>query len=102
MNSFSERVYEIVEKIPYGKVMSYGQIAWMLGHPKSARAVGQAMSRCLDDLPWHRVVKSDGSIANSMHAEIRKALLKEEGVEFINENKVGEESFAFFELGIRN
>ena len=49
--------------IPRGRVVSYGQIAYMLGAPRAARQVGWAMRRCPDDLPWQRVVMSDGSIA---------------------------------------
>lgn len=88
MDSFYNQVYEIVGKIPYGKVVSYGQIAWMLGRPRSARAVGQAMRRCPSELPWHRVVRSDGAIAQSVHADLRKAMLKAEGVPFLSEDRV--------------
>lgn len=88
MDSFYKQVYEIVGKIPYGKVVSYGQIGWMLGRPYSARAVGQAIGHCPNELPWHRVVLSDGSIAKSMHADLRKAMLEAEGVPFVSDNRV--------------
>ena len=88
MDSFYEQIYKVVRQIPYGKVMSYGQIAWSLGRLRSARAVGQAMANCPNDLPWHRVVMSDGSIAKSMHAEMRRAMLEAEGVPFVSENRV--------------
>ena len=48
MTPFNEQVYSIVEKIPCGKVVSYGQIAWILGRPRGARLVGRAMRYCLD------------------------------------------------------
>lgn len=88
MNSFSEQVHEIVGQIPYSKVVSYGQIAWMLGRPGAARAVGQAMRNCPPKLPWHRVILSDGSIAKSEHGELHKAMLKAEDVPFLSAYRV--------------
>ncbi|MDR0424709.1 MAG: MGMT family protein, partial [Clostridiales Family XIII bacterium] len=55
MMGFFDMVYEIVGTIPYGKVLSYGQIAQMLGRPRAAREVGRAMRYCPDHLPWQRV-----------------------------------------------
>ncbi|WP_332447022.1 MGMT family protein [Sphaerochaeta sp.] len=88
MDSFFDAVHAIVAKIPYGKVVSYGQIACMLGSPLRARTVGWAMHQCPDDLPWQRVVKSDGSLAGGDHAAIQKAILLSEGVQFIGEYRV--------------
>ncbi len=88
MNSFFQQVYALVETIPYGKVVSYGQIAWKLGMPRGARQVGWAMRRCPENLPWQRVVKADGTIAGGMHAEIRRALLQQEGVPFLPDGRV--------------
>lgn len=42
---FQQRVYEAIAKIPYGKTRTYGEVALMVGNPKGARAVGQAMGR---------------------------------------------------------
>ena len=58
MNTFFNEVYDIVRKIPRGKVLSYGRIAMMLGKPQGARAVGWAMRVCPEDVPWQRVVKA--------------------------------------------
>jgi len=88
MNQFYEQVYAIVERIPYGKVISYGQIAFLLGKPRSAREVGRAMSRCPNHLPWQRVVMADGTIAGGSHAEIRRAFLESEGVAFLPDGRV--------------
>lgn len=85
---FFAQVYELVRQIPFGKVVSYGQIACMLGRPYAARQVGWAMRCCPDDLPWQRVVKADGSIAGGMFPEIRKAFLESEGVEFLPDGRV--------------
>ena len=61
--------------IPRGRVVSYGQLAYRLGAPRAARQVGWAMRRCPDDLPWQRVVMSDGSIAGGGYSELRRAKL---------------------------
>lgn len=87
-NAFFTRVYEIVEQIPYGKVVSYGQIALMLGTPHAARQVGWAMRFCRDGLPWQRVVKADGSIAGGEYANLRRAILTAEGVSFTRDGRV--------------
>ena len=86
--SFFERVYKIVAKVPYGRVISYGQIARMLGHPRAARTVGWALSVCPEALPWQRVVKADGSIAGGGFAELRRTMLVEEGVKFRVDGRV--------------
>jgi methylated-DNA-protein-cysteine methyltransferase-like protein len=93
MNSFFDHVYTIVEIIPSGKVVSYGQIAQMLGQPRAARQVGWAMSCCPDHLPWHRVVMADGSIAGGIHADMRRALLENEGILFLPDGRVDMKSF---------
>ena len=86
--TFFARVYDVVRRIPAGRCISYGQIAWMLGAPRAARQVGWAMRRCPDDLPWQRVVRSDGSIAGGGYADIRRALLEAEGVPFLPDGRV--------------
>ena len=68
--------------------MSYGQIARLLGRPRSAREVGRAMRICPDGLPWQRVVMMDGAVAGGMYAEIRKAILETEGVTFLPDGRV--------------
>ncbi|MDR2183335.1 MAG: iron-containing alcohol dehydrogenase, partial [Clostridiales bacterium] len=80
ISPFFRQVYAIVEQIPYGRVMSYGQIARELGHPRGARQVGWAMRYCPEHLPWHRVVKADGTIAGGQYAQMRRQLLEAEDV----------------------
>ncbi len=88
--NFYELVYAVVRRIPKGKVTSYGRIAQMLGAPNAARAVGYALRAlkdkddAYDDVPWQRVVNSQGriSIVNREHGAQRQAeLLRAEGVE---------------------
>jgi methylated-DNA-protein-cysteine methyltransferase-like protein len=88
MNPFYKKIYSIVAQIPYGKVVSYGQVARLAGKPRGAREVGWAMSRCPEDLPWQRVVMADGAIAGGMYAAMRKSVLESEGVTFLPDGRV--------------
>ena len=88
MSLFFEQVYAIVEKIPYGTVASYGQIARMLGRPRAAREVGWAMRCCPDHVPWQRVVMADGSITGGVYADLRRAILETEEVAFLPDGRV--------------
>ena len=96
MYSFSTQVYEIVGKIPFGKVLSYGDIARILGNPRAARQVGWAMRNCPDGLPWQRVVMADGTITVGSFAQMRKALLIEEGVSFLPDGRVDMKNCRWF------
>lgn len=96
--SFFSEVYNIVEQIPYGKVVSYGQIASMLGRFRGAREVGRAMRFCPKNLPCHRVVMADGSVSGGGFAEIRKENLKSEGVPFLPNGRVDMKSCRWIAL----
>ncbi len=87
-DSFFQKVYTVVALIPYGKVLSYGDIAKAIGYPRRARFVGFAMRVCPDDLPWHRVVMADGTITGGDFAPVREMLLKKEGVPFLSDGRV--------------
>ncbi len=86
--SFFQSVYAVVARIPCGKVLSYGDIAKLIGYPCRARFVGYAMRVCPEGLPWHRVVKADGSIAGGDFAPVREMLLRREGVPFLPDGRV--------------
>lgn len=79
-------VYELVRRIPRGRVMTYGQIATLLENRVSARAVGWAMHGCPDDVPWQRVVNAQGRCSTDRLPDIpegmQRALLEREGVLF--------------------
>lgn len=82
--NFNQRVYQIVKKIPQGKVASYGQIAALLGSPRAARAVGWALGALENPaIPWQRVISSKGYLtivnAHVSHHQ-QKQLLEKEGV----------------------
>ncbi len=60
--SYRERVYELVRSIPKGHVMTYGQIALILGEGYTARIVGYVMHGADSDrVPWQRVINSQGT-----------------------------------------
>ena len=86
--TFYQQVYYVVRQIPYGQVMGYGHIARLLGNPNAARQVGWAMRYCPDDIPWHRVIRSDGSIVLGMHPGFQRGLLETEGITFLSDGRV--------------
>lgn len=84
---FFKRVYEIVSRIPEGKVATYGGIGKMLGYPRGAKVVGWAMRGAPEglNLPCHRVVKKTGELSPGYvfgDSEIQRAMLAAEGITF--------------------
>lgn len=89
-SGFNSRVYEIVRKIPRGRVTSYGAIARFLGTAKSSRMVGWAMNHshiAFPPVPAHRVVNRNGLLTGQHHFAYpgqMQELLENEGVEVRN------------------
>ena len=81
-SSFSEAVWQIVTRIPRGRVMSYAEVAKEAGFPGAARAVGTLMKQNFDPArPCHRVIRSDGTLGEYNRGTRRKrSLLTSEGV----------------------
>lgn len=83
---FFQRVYEIVKRIPEGRVTTYGAIAKVIGSPQSSRMVGWALNGLKYDLgsiPAHRVVNRNGQLTGKMHFPFRdtmQQLLEAEGL----------------------
>ncbi len=92
--SFFEKVYEIVLKIPYGKVTTYGSIAKYLGAGKSARMVGWAMNKSHThpkQIPAHRVVNRNGVLTGKHHfggPNVMQQLLENERIKVNNDQIV--------------
>lgn len=86
---FSKQVIEIIQKIPAGKVATYGQIATLAGNNKAARQISRILHSSSDkyDLPWHRVINSQGRISmkSGDGFEMQKAMLESEGIQVIND-----------------
>ena len=60
---FEQRMWKVVEQLSDGEVVSFGDIAGRAGRPKASRAAGRMLSKIRDgDLPWWRVVYSDGKL----------------------------------------
>ena len=88
-DGFFEKVYQVVQLIPFGRVTSYGAIANYLGSPKSARMVGWAMNASHNNpkVPAHRVVNRKGLLTGKHHFEgtnLMQQLLESEGVEVVD------------------
>lgn len=61
IKTFQEKVFEVVRRIPKGKVLTYKQVARLAGWPKAYRAVGNILNKNYDPkIPCHRVIRSDG------------------------------------------
>lgn len=89
--SFFEKVYAVVELIPYGRVTSYGAIARYLGTGGSSRMVGWAMNAShqkLQHIPAHRVVNRNGLLTGKQHfggVDTMQELLQNEGIKVEND-----------------
>lgn len=83
---YRERVYEIVRRIPQGRVMTYGQIAEMLGEGYTARTVGYVMHAAEEETtPWQRVINSQGACSTGrviLPPDKQQRMLEAEGIEF--------------------
>ncbi|MCL2038081.1 MGMT family protein [Candidatus Saccharibacteria bacterium] len=66
-SNFSQRVCGLVAQIPHGRVMTYGDIATLCGHPNAARIVGGIAHFGDPDLPWQRVVNRFGGLASGYY-----------------------------------
>lgn len=85
--TFSDRVYKAVRRIPSGKCASYGDIAALLGTPRAARGVGWALHALngSTSVPWWRVINKRGAISirhPDVSPKVQRALLEDEGVRF--------------------
>jgi methylated-DNA-protein-cysteine methyltransferase-like protein len=99
-DEFDRLVWELVMAVPSGRVTTYGEVARKLGPPEGvdddayraygARWVGNAMARCPEEVPWQRVVNSEGRISlrkGGGHLK-QRALLEAEGVRFDHTDRI--------------
>ena len=105
--AFRTQVWEIVRQIPPGKVITYGQIAARIPPPGGmtsqdysawgSRWVGGAMAACPDDIPWQRVINSQGKISlrPGSGSVSQRQMLEEEGVIFDDRERVDMKKFAW-------
>lgn len=97
MGEFANRVFGVVRHIPKGKVSTYGQVARLIGAPRSARYVGYALranpepGTDPDSIPCHRVVFKDGRMATGFAfggEQVQREMLESEGVAFDEDGRV--------------
>lgn len=94
MSIIYDHIYDVVRRIPEGRVATYGQIAGLAGYPRHARQVGYALAalrEVRDPVPWHRVVNAAGEIsARSVpgYEDYQRILLEEEGVVFNDNGRI--------------
>src|SRR5213593_1921562 len=85
---FYRLVYRVVRRVPRGRVVTYGQVAAILGQPRGARAVGMALAALrgalVESVPWQRVINAAGrcSHRDGFWAGIQREMLENEGVCF--------------------
>jgi methylated-DNA-protein-cysteine methyltransferase-like protein len=88
---YRQRVYELVKQIPRGRVMTYGQIAEILGEGYTARTVGYVMHGAdAEKVPWQRVINAQGKCSTgrmTMPINLQQNMLEQEGVEFSDKGK---------------
>jgi methylated-DNA-protein-cysteine methyltransferase-like protein len=84
--NYRERVYELVRQIPPGRVMTYGQIARILGEGYTPRTVGYVMHGADTEIvPWQRVINSQGKCSTgkmTIPVNLQQSMLEQEGVVF--------------------
>ncbi len=93
--AYYEQVWQLARQIPLGLVATYGQIAQMLPTPTGIdpdeykafgpRWVGSAMAACPNDVPWQRVINSQGKISQRPGAEKQRQLLEAEDIVFVKD-----------------
>lgn len=90
--NFKEKVYELVKKIPKGKVTTYSQVATLIGYTGAARAVGNTLHQNTNpEVPCHRVVNKNGKMSTKFALggiKIQKERLTKENVPLIGDDKV--------------
>jgi methylated-DNA-protein-cysteine methyltransferase related protein len=93
-----EQIYATVRQVPKGKVVTYGQVAWVTGGC-TARMVGYAMAALKEnDVPWQRVINSKGKISPHGYgygSALQRQLLLEEGIRFDEQERIDLNEFGY-------
>ena len=86
VTKFQEKVYNVVKEIKRGETLTYAQVARVVGSPRAARAVGNALNKNTNpSIPCHRVIKSNGGTGGyNKGAKLKIKLLESEGVIKLN------------------
>ena len=101
--AYKERVYDLVRQIPRGRVMSYGNIAAVLGEGYTPRTVGYVMHGADDEkVPWQRVINSQGKCSTgrmTIPVNLQQEMLEQEGVAFNDKGRCDMKEFGWFPDG---
>ena len=103
--AYRKRVYDLVKEIPRGRVMTYGQIAIILGEGYTSRTVGYVMHGAEDGVPWQRVINSQGKISTgrlSIPVNLQQSMLEQEGVVFSPKGKCDLEKYQWWPKGFED
>ena len=101
-HAYRKRVYDLVKEIPRGRVMTYGQIAMLLGEAYTARTVGYVMHGAEEGVPWQRVINSQGKCSTSklsIPIDLQQSMLEQEGVVFSPKGKCDLEKYQWWPKG---
>ncbi|MBQ2967369.1 MAG: MGMT family protein [Clostridia bacterium] len=98
MNTF-EKIYEVVKRIPKGRVATYGKVALLAGNPRWARVVGYALhvNPEPETIPCHRVVNREGKVAPGFAfggEGVQRQLLEKEGIVFEADGRIDLEKYS--------
>lgn len=97
--NFKQKVIQIVKKISYGRVATYGTVATLAGLPRGARLVGGVLHFNIGEAPWYRVVNRHGFISTKCldHPKaLQKALLEQEGIEVSDDFMIDLQKYGWF------
>lgn len=85
-SEFRSKIEYLITRVSVGKVITYGDLAALAGHPYAARVVGGMAHYGNSDLPWHRLVNRFGGLASGFPGgrEVQAQLLAHEGVTCTN------------------
>ena len=95
------KIYAVIQRIPQGKVATYGQVAALAGLPRRARMVGAALRNTPEDLslPWQRVINAQGAVSHrsglGVEEGYQRHLLEEEGIVFDARGRIDLERFGW-------
>jgi len=93
---YRQRVFRLVRRIPQGRVMTYGQIAELLGEGYTPRTVGFVMHGSADSVPWHRVINARGACSTGgivLPHDKQQRMLEAEGVQFDSQGRCSLEKY---------
>lgn len=101
--TYRERVYELVRSIPKGRVMTYGQIAEILGEGYTPRTVGYVMHGAdSEKVPWQRVINSQGACSTgkmTMPLNLQQSILESEGIVFSEKGRCDLKIYGWYPEG---